>query len=446
MKRIALLFLAPLAVGAPAAAQAMDPSMPGMKMPMPSAAPATHTSGASNHAKPKAKHKSRVHHAKANVGMGEMPGMAAMPGMSSSTPPARAVASNSMVGMNMSAAKGSGEPGMATMPGMSSSTSTARAVAPDKMADMPGMNMTAGATPNSMAGMKMSAPKGPGEPAMPNMPGMKDMGMPGGDAGAAHSDQATATMPEMVEADIPKSPGPPPPRDYAADRFYDPAAMAAARAELRKEHGGATLSKLMANLAEYQSRPGGGGYRWEGEGWIGGDINRFVVKSEGEGRRRGGLEAGEVQSLYSHAIDPYFDLQIGVRQDFAPRGRTYATVGFQGLAPYWFDVSGSLFLSTTGELLGRLESTYDLRLTQRLILQPRAELNFAAQNTIETRTGSGLSNAELGVRLRYEIKREFAPYIGVSWDRKLGKTADYAHARGEDVGGVTFVAGIRAFF
>ena len=203
---------------------------------------------------------------------------------------------------------------------------------------------------------------------------------------------------------------------------------------------------VMANLAEYQSAPGGGGYRWEGEAWIGGDINRFVVKSEGDGSRRNGLGAAEAQALYSHAIGPYFDLQAGIRQDVSPHARTYATVGFQGLAPYWFDVSGALFLSTKGELLGRVESTYDLRLTQRWILQPRAELNFAAQDTADTRTGSGLSNAELGLRLRYEIKREFAPYIGVSWDRKVGKTADYARARGEDIGGATFVAGIRAWF
>lgn len=248
-----------------------------------------------------------------------------------------------------------------------------------------------------------------------------------------------------VEPEIPDTPPPSPAKDHAADRYYDPAAMSAARAQLREEHGGATVSMVMANLAEYQDRDGGA-YRWEGEAWVGGDINRFVVKSEGEGNRRSGLDAAEVEGLYSHAIGPYFDLQAGVRQDFAPLGRTYATVDFQGRAPFWLGVSGALFLSTKGELLGRLESTYDLRLTQRLILQPRAELNFAGQNTLETRTGSGLSNAELGLRLRYEVTREFAPYIGASWDRKLGKTANYARQRGNDVGGASVVTGIRAFF
>jgi copper resistance protein B len=389
MNRLALIALAPLALATPAFAQPMDPNMPGMVMPKPAAnAPTKPVQG---HARPK---KTRAARAKPASAMTSMPGMA---GMAMPADPPASPSAGSMPGMKMPAA-GAG----------------------------------------AMAGMTMpAAPATPATPdAMANMPGMKGMAMPA-------SGQATA---DVSEPEIPRSDPPPPALDHAADRFYDPAAMAAARAQLRKEHGGATVSMVMANLAEYQSTPGGGGYRWDGEGWIGGDINRFVVKSEGDGSRREGLGSAEAQGLFSHAIGPYFDLQAGVRQDFAPRGRTYATVGFQGLAPYWFDVSGALFLSTNGELLGRLESTYDLRLTQRWVLQPRAELNFAAQNTAETRTGSGLSNAELGLRLRYEIKREFAPYIGVSWDRKIGKTADYARARGEDIGGAMFVAGIRAWF
>jgi len=281
----------------------------------------------------------------------------------------------------------------------------------------------------SMPGMTMPMPtvKAPVEPAPSASPG---------------NEPAPATG----EAEMPNAPPPPPPNDYDADRYYDPAAMAAARAILRQEHGGAGLSQVMANLAEYQARPGGGGYRWDGQASFGGDIDRFLLTSEGEGRIRQGLDSAELQALYSRAIDPYFNLRAGVRQDFAPLGRTYATVGFQGLVPYWFDLQGALFLSTRGELLGRVEGTYDLLLTQRLILQPRVELNLAAQDTRQTHTGSGLSTAELGLRLRYEIRREFAPYIGVSYDQKVGKTADYARARGEDPAAVSFVAGIRAWF
>jgi copper resistance protein B len=312
---------------------------------------------------------------------------------------------------------------------------------------MPGMPMPAPQTspsPKTPAEKKPTPPT-PGGDSMADTPGMKGMDMTGAGQGHGPASGDMAAMPGMSEPAIPSAPPPPAPKDYAADRYYDPAAMAAARATLRSEHGGATVSQVMANLAEYQAGRGGG-YRWEGQASVGGDIDRFVLTSEGEGSRRHGLDSAELQALYSRAIDPYFNLQAGVRQDFAPLGRTYATVGFQGLAPYWFDVQGALFLSTRGELLGRFEATYDLLLAQKLILQPRVELNLAGQDTAQTQTGSGLSNAELGLRLRYEIRREFAPYIGVSYDQKVGKTADYARMRGEDPATVSFVAGIRAWF
>jgi len=221
--------------------------------------------------------------------------------------------------------------------------------------------------------------------------------------------------------------------------------MARARAQLRMEHGGSLISKVMLSLGELQVRDGENGYRWEGEAWVGGDLNRFVAKTEGEGADE--LEAAEVQALYSRAVSPYFDLQAGLRQDFqsGPK-RTYATVGFEGVAPYWFETSGALFLSSKGELLGRLEGTYDLRLTQRWILQPRVEANLSGRDIPELALGSGVANIELGLRLRYEIKREFAPYVGVSFDRKFGGTADYARAAGKDVEATSFVIGLRAWF
>jgi len=257
---------------------------------------------------------------------------------------------------------------------------------------------------------------------------------------------ATGGQRLLSEMEVPKMPPPTAPADHAADRYFSPEAMAAARAQLRLEHGAMPVSKVMANLAEYQARKGAHGYRWEGQAWFGGDIDRFVLKTEGEGTRGQGVESAELQALYSRAVGVYTDVQAGVRQDFEPRGRTYATVGFETLLPYWFDVEGAAFLSTKGELLARLEGSYDLRLTNRLILQPRAELNFAAQDTRATGRGSGLSNAELGLRLRYEIRREFAPYVGVSWDRKVGRTGDYARALGEDRTVKSLVVGLRAWF
>jgi copper resistance protein B len=222
--------------------------------------------------------------------------------------------------------------------------------------------------------------------------------------------------------------------------------MAHARAMVREEMGGMLFSKVMVNLAEYQTGSAGDGYRWDGQAWFGGDIHRLVLRSEGEGGLQRGLETGEVQALYSHAMDRYLDLQAGVRQDFSPHGRTYLALGAQSLAPYWFDVEGSLYLSTHGELLARAEGTYDLTLLQRVVLQPRVELNFAARDTAETLTGAGLSNAEVGLRLRYEIRHELAPYIGVSWDRRLGRTATYWSAAGENPEATTFVVGLRAWF
>ena len=159
------------------------------------------------------------------------------------------------------------------------------------------------------------------------------------------------------------------------------------------------------------------------------------------------VDSAEIQLLYSRAVSPYFSLQAGVRQDIKPTPeRTYATIGFGGLAPYWFEVSGAAFLSTKGEVLGRLEGYEDFRITQRLILQPRAELNLSAQNVPELGIGGGVTNLELGLRLRYEITRQFAPYVGLSFDQKFGATADYARARGERAGVPSLVFGVRTWF
>jgi copper resistance protein B len=334
-----------------------------------------------------------------------------------------------MPGMSMPAAKPK-PPAKAKARSPKAPPATPPAVRHD-MSSMPGMAMPA---PGASGTSGASGATGAAGPASPAMPGMV---MPGEDMAAMGAPPLAALQ----------TPPPPAPTDHAADRDYDPAAMAAAREQLRREHGGDSYSLVMANIAEYQAHAGGGGYRWEGQAWFGGDINRFVVTSEGEGARRGGVSAGEVQVLYSHAIGPYFDVQAGVRQDFKPGpSRTYATVGFQGLAPYWFDVQGALFLSDRGELLGRAEASYDLRVTQRLILQPRIELNLAAQNTPEIQSGSGVSDAALDLRLRYEITRQFAPYVGVSYDRRFGKAADYRRLAGEGTKTTSLVVGIRTWF
>ena len=269
------------------------------------------------------------------------------------------------------------------------------------------------------------------------------------DPHAGHDMSGMAETPGMEppESAIGNTPAPAPPTDHAADSVFGADQMAPSRSMLRQENGGMPAYSIAFNLAEYRVQKGGDAYRWDGEGWFGGDIDRFVVKTEGEGAVRGGLESGEVQALYSRAISPWFNLQAGVRHDFKPGpARTYATLGFEGLAPYWFEVEGALFLSDKGDLLGRLEGYYDQRITQHLILQPRVELNFAAQDVPANGIGSGLSDAELGLRLRYEIKPEFAPYVGVSWERKLGDTARFARAAGDRVEATSLVLGIRVWY
>jgi len=265
-----------------------------------------------------------------------------------------------------------------------------------------------------------------------------------------HAGHATAPAPGgQTGADLPVGGAPPPPviRDNMADQVFGVVAMQRARSILEAEHGAVRLSKLMLNLAEYQSGPPGGGYRWDVQGWYGGDVNRAVFKSEGEGSGAEGVELAEVQGLYSRAVARYTDFQIGVRHDFEPqKARTYATVGFESQFPYWFDVEAAAFLSDRGDLIARLEGFYDLRLTQRLVLQPQAELKLSAQKIPDLNTGSGVTHAELGLRLRYEIRREFAPYIGVAYERAFGGTADLLRRAGKDPETATFVLGLRAWF
>ncbi|WP_157218573.1 copper resistance protein B [Flavisphingomonas formosensis] len=270
--------------------------------------------------------------------------------------------------------------------------------------------------------------------------------MPQGEAPPAADPHAGHTV-ESTDATVPKGTPPPAPTDHAGDALYDPAVMARARAAMTKESGGMTFSQLMIDRLEYRAQKGRDGYYWKGEGWIGGDINRLAIKSEGEGAAGGGLERAEVQALYSRAIDPWWNIVGGVRQDFRPQPqRTYATIGIEGLAPYWFEVEGQLFLSNKGDAHLRLEGSYDQRITQRLILQPALEVNVAAQDVPELGIGSGLSDIELGLRLRYEIAREFAPYVGINWERKFGDTARYRRAEGESASATSLVMGIRFWF
>lgn len=234
----------------------------------------------------------------------------------------------------------------------------------------------------------------------------------------------------------------------AADAYYDPDEMAKARAMLKAGHGAQINSLVFGERLEYQSGEGDARLVWEGQGWVGSDKHRLWVKTEGEYESSGSrFEDAELQALYSRAISPFWDLQVGVRHDPEPGpSRSYVVLGAQGLARYWFEVDAALFLSNKGDLSARLEAEYELRLTQRLLLQPRVELNAAFSDDSAIGRGSGLSTAEAGLRLRYEIVREFAPYVGVSWSETLGDSRDFQRLAGEDASEWSFVAGMRFWF
>jgi copper resistance protein B len=277
-----------------------------------------------------------------------------------------------------------------------------------------------------------------------------------GMATPAKDPHAGHVMPDRAEdesarsataAEQPVGDAQPPPAitDDVADSVYGTSSMARARDLLGMEHGGELISKVMGDVLELTTTSGDAGYRWDVEAWYGGDLHRFVFRTEGESLH-GEAESAEMQAIYSRAVGRYTDLQAGIRYDFEPDGLAYATVGVESLLPYWIDVEGALFLSERGDAFARLEGSHDLRITQRLILQPRVEITFAAQDVPESGIGSGVSSAEVGLRLRYDIRREFAPYMGVNFERSLGESADLVRASGGVVDETSVVVGLRAWF
>ena len=270
-----------------------------------------------------------------------------------------------------------------------------------------------------------------------------------GHHGAAMGD--TAVEPEteaspgpVMETPPPAEAGSEPPR--AADAIWGAGAMAASRAALKREHGDFPTSWVQIDRMEAQFRDGSDGYLWDVQGYVGGPTDKFWFKSEGEGGFGEAVEDAELQALWSRAFDPYWDVQIGVRQDIAGPSTSHAVIGIQGLAPYMFEIDAALFVSHRGDLTARIEAELDQRITRRLILQPRIEIGLAAQDISKLGVGAGIDKAEIGLRLRYEFIREFAPYIGIEQSWRVGNAADFARANGEDPSVTNIVAGIRFWF
>ncbi|UMZ09260.1 copper resistance protein B [Pseudomonas sp. MPFS] len=211
-------------------------------------------------------------------------------------------------------------------------------------------------------------------------------------------------------------------------------------------HDRAINSFWLLNQLEYQDAERGSALAWELNGWIGGDIDRLWLRSEGE-RTNVVTENAELEALWGHAVGPWWDLVTGVRQDFKPGSpQTWAALGLQGMALYNFESQATAYLGEGGQAALRLKGDYDILLSNRLILQPTAEVNLYSRNDPQRGMGSGLADSEVGLRLRYELHRQFAPYIGVTWNRSYGKSADYAREEGDKRGETRLVLGVRLWF
>lgn len=203
---------------------------------------------------------------------------------------------------------------------------------------------------------------------------------------------------------------------------------------------------FLLDRLEYRAQKGADALYWDAQAWYGGDYNKLWLKSEGQRTVNGRTTEADLQVLYARRIAPFWHLQGGIRSEVRPGPtQNYGVFALQGIAPYWFNVEASAFIRG-GNISGRLEAEYDQLLTQRLIIQPRIDSNFSTTADPARGVGRGINDVVLGLRLRYEIKREFAPYIGITWSRKLGDTADIARGRGEDARSTAVVFGVRAWF
>jgi copper resistance protein B len=205
-------------------------------------------------------------------------------------------------------------------------------------------------------------------------------------------------------------------------------------------------SYLLFNQLEARDSDPDTGFAWELQGWVGTDLTRLWLRSNGE-RVSGHTEAAEVEVLYGRSISPWWDVVTGLRHDVRPRdSRTFGAIGLQGLAPQWFELDATLYLDDDGQIAARFTAEYEFLFTNRLVLQPRMELNFHGKTDTARDIGSGLSEMEAGMRLRYEITRQLAPYVGLEWTKAFGKTAELLQGSPSGASDARAVAGIRLWF
>lgn len=211
--------------------------------------------------------------------------------------------------------------------------------------------------------------------------------------------------------------------------------------EMMQMDDAGSFGRVSLDELEWRESDAADALAWDGQAWYGNDYDKVWLKTEGE-RVEGDYE-GSSDLLWDRIVDRWWSVQAGVRHDFGEGpSRTWAAFGVQGLAPYWFEIEATAYVGEQGRTAARLSAEYELLLTQRLILQPEIELNLYGKDDPRNGIGSGLADTEVGVRLRYEVRRELAPYLGLVWTRYYGETADLAHDRDE----LQFVAGARVWF
>ena len=285
-------------------------------------------------------------------------------------------------------------------------------------------------------GHDMPAPEESGQPVPMDH---STLGVP--ESGNAPSMQGMdhAAMPGMTMG--PTEPRTPIPTLTEADR-----AAAVPPAVRHAVHDNSIQSLVLVNRLEAWNADGGAGLLWEGQAWIGSDLNRLWLRSEGE-RVGGRTESADLEVLYGRSVAPWWDVVIGMRHDFKPGpSQDFAAVGVIGLAPQKFEIGATAYIGTSGQTALRIEAERELLLTNRLILQPLIEANLYGKDDPRRGIGSGLSTMEASLRLRYEVTREFAPYIGIVRERAFGGTADARRAEGESINDTRLVAGVRFWF
>jgi len=344
-----------------------------------------------------------------------------------------------MSGMDMGAM-----PGM-PMPAASASSAAPAAAAPArkkprrKPAPLPSKDMQH-MHHGSMA-MRMPANSGSPAAAAPVSGSMQDMGsMPGMDHGAgkdpAGAGMAGMTMGPMQGGNAPAHARSP---DYSDGVGYGPM-------KGMDMADNAPLGMLLIDQLEALHGYNGNGQTWEAAGWYGNDSNKLWLRSEGDSSR-GKIQSGDVEAFWNHNIATCWSSQLGVRQDLGVGpGRSWAAFGVEGIAPYWFELEATGYVGSSSRTAARFRANYDLLFTQRVILQPEFEVNLYGKSDPARGIGSGLSDARLGLRLRYEIRRQFAPYIGLVWTRRFGATASLARQDRQAIFDRQWVAGVRIWF